>query len=237
MKRFMLALGAVAVATLVISFAFNSQFSARQAELAPGGTSITLFEVDKQGNFERWAPEGHYVHTPCKIRLDAVQGDSGHVAYGMLNMVSKMTDTDYGKVGVTVKLLKAEVERDVGLIRIGLATAWIDKHTMGMDGHLKHWYLEFDIWNSPAMNSALIVSTIYWVEGGETTGMPTVLVKSYQLKVGEETSLMIEIQKGFDKAYPGLDLFLDDVYFVVEKSDPNSEFNVELHVEEMRLYR
>ena len=236
MKQFVLALGAVVVAVLVMTFALNSQFSARQAELAPGGTTLTLFDIDRQGTFANRGSEGYYTHTPCIIRLDANPGDRGHVSYGMINMVNKMTDTDYGKVGVTVKLLKAEVTKDLGLIRIGLATAWIDKVTI-FDGHLKHWYLEFDIWNSPEMSKALVVSTIYWVEGGETTGMPTVLVKSYQLKVGEETSLMIEIQKGFDKAYPGLDLFLDDVYFVVEKSDPNSEFNVELLINELRLYR
>ncbi len=226
------------MATAVIAFTLNSQFSALQTDALPeGGLNITTFYTDQQGEIGTWAPEGYRVHIPGILRFDAGQGDAGHVAYGAFNMVREMADTDYSQVGIEVELLKAEVMSDSGLIRIGLATAWIDKATMGMDGKLKHWYLEFDIWNSPVMNSALVLNTIYWAQSGEDDGMPTVLVKSHQLRVGEETSLIIDIGKGFDKAYPGLELYLDDCYFVVEKSDANSEFEVEIAIKEMRLYR
>ncbi|MDD3092331.1 MAG: hypothetical protein PHG80_11955 [Methanoregulaceae archaeon] len=233
-----MALGAIVVAAGVIAFALNSQFSALQTSNLPqGGLSVTTFYTDQQGVIGSWVSGGYKTHPPMIVRFDAEEGDRGHVAVGAFNLVRDLGQTDYSQVGIRVELLKAEVTTDVGLIRLGLATAWIDKVTIGMDGKLKHWYLEFDIWNSPVMNSALVLSTVYWAEDGEDTGMPTVLVKSHQLAVGEETCLVIDIEKGFEKAYPGLDLYLDDCYFVVEKSDATSEFEVELAVKEMRLYR
>ena len=71
----------------------------------------------------------------------------------------------------------------------------------------------------------------------EIREIPTVEVKTAQIDIGKELYFSIPFKKYYDMVYRDIygDLELDDIYFVIEKTDADSVFIAKLDVSEFSL--
>jgi hypothetical protein len=238
MKRFFKILIVLVVSIVILLYTLNTYYSAQELYSLKGGERIGPVIIDEQGTFRQYPGQNTRMSYPFSLSLNAAVGDVGHVSVGLLGLLNKANGESITSVGFTMTLNKFEVTSDTGLVRLGLATSWTDGHSLMSDSRqYKHWYVEFDIWNSPVMESYLIFNTIYWRDGGTNDSYPTTLIKTYQLTIGDETTLKIDVDRMFHSAYSDVDGKLDAVYFVVEKSDPRSSFSFDFTVSDLRVFR
>ena len=167
---------------------------------------------------------------PITVLLNGVAGQSGHIAYGSFNILqyeNAYPGYPYRNFEFGLKIDSASVITDNGLIRLAIATTWVDANG-------NTYYLEFDVWDS--VNTIANMPNPSYVFSQPSGAPPTVEVKSAQLAVGSYADYQIPMYSYFQKVYGIHNVTLDDIYLVVEKTSPAAAFNIQTQFQFLRLW-
>ena len=222
--------------TEVANFAYSQQ-STQFPVLSPhpphDAYSVSTVWGDAEGDLSssNYSPPVQVpLSMPITVSLNGVSGESGHIAYGSFNILqyrSAYPGYPYSNFEFALRIDNAQVSTDNSLIRIAIATAWVDPNG-------KTYYLEFDLWDSA--NTIAGMQNPSYVFSQPNGAPPTVEVKSAQLPVGAYANYEIPMHSYFQRVYGINNVTLNHIYLVVEKTSPNSVVNIQAQFQLLELW-
>lgn len=223
LKKALIVVGVLIVFVILVGQPFLANYGA-STDLPDNGEVPKPPWTDVQGTISMHIPSQHW-NAPQNVVFHAYPGDNGHVSWGMFGVNGV---GDYSQVGVTLELNDVDYVDDGWMMRIAIATSWIDDNG-------KYHYLEFDVWDSPETDKKIPWLNVLNYDKFDSE-MPTVNVKCYQMEEEEKRSFYIDARKHFDRIFD-VEAELFGVYLVIEKTHAEGELFADLKIHDMVVYR